>query len=62
MGSNSTGKFPAPYVNSVTEDDPYMKRVDLNHSGIGARASQMKMSVRPDGMAIGHVGGSAGSK
>lgn len=56
-GTSSTNKFPAPYVNSVNENDSYVIRVNQDMSEIGARKSAMPSDVASSGMAIQHVGG-----
>lgn len=56
MGDTSTSKFPGPYVNSVREDDPVVKRVNQNKGEIGSRASGMPGDMMTDGMGIVHVG------
>lgn len=57
MGSDSTSKFPAAYVNTVKEDDSVVIRVDQNKGEIGSRASGMPGSLDTSGMEIKHVGG-----
>lgn len=54
--SMSTGKFPAPYVDSVRENDSIVIRVDQDMSEIGARPSGMPKMMMTEGMAIQHVG------
>lgn len=56
---NSSGTFPAPYINDVKEDDSIMKRVDQDKNDIGARSSGMPKDVRSNGMTIDHTGKSA---
>lgn len=56
MGDNSTSKFPGPYINSVKEDDPVVKRVDQNKGEIGSRSSGMPGTMMTDGMSLEHVG------
>ena len=51
------GKFPSPYVNTVTEDDPLMERVHQDKLDIGARASGMPRDSK-NGVTISHVGSS----
>lgn len=54
---SAPGPF-APYVKSVTENDPIMKRVPQNHMDIGANSVSMPQGLmigeRPPG--IEHVG------
>lgn len=53
---SAPGPF-APYVKSVTENDPIMKRVPFNHMDVGANMTSMPgnmMSGSPG--AIEHVG------
>lgn len=57
MGSNSTDKFPGPYVNSIREDDPIIIRVNQDKGEIGSRTSGLPTSVRSENMGIEHVGG-----
>lgn len=54
--------FPRPTTNTTNEDDPIMKRVDLNKSEIGARPSGLPQgtAVKSNGLNIAHVGGSTG--
>ena len=47
---SAPGPF-APYVKSITADDPLMKRVPFNSMDIGANAASM-----PSGMMSGSVG------
>lgn len=56
--SNSTSKFPAPYVNSITENDSVVIRVDQDRAEIGSRASGLPKDVTSDKMNISHVGDS----
>lgn len=56
---DSTGRFPAPYQNDVKASDPIMKRVPMDHLGIGARASGMPKSAKMTEGSISHVGDSA---
>ena len=57
MAESAPGPF-APYVRSVTADDPIMKRVPQNSMDIGANATSMPQGLmigeRPPG--IEHVG------
>lgn len=55
--TNSTSKFPAPYVNSVNEDESYIVRVDQNKGEIGSRSSGMPKTMMTEKMNISHVGG-----
>lgn len=55
--TNSTSKFPAPYVNSVNEDESYIVRVDQNKGEIGSRSSGMPKTMLTDKLGIDHVGG-----
>lgn len=55
--SNSTSKFPSPYVNSVRENDPVVIRVDQDKGEIGSRASGLPKDVTSGQMSIDHVGG-----
>ncbi len=50
-------KFPGPYVNDCKEDDPMIKRVDMDYTGIASRKSGMPTTMT-NGMNIDHVGGS----
>jgi hypothetical protein len=56
--ADSTSKFPAPYVNSVTEGDSYVVMVDQNKGEIGSRPSGMPKTLMTEKMGIEHVGGS----
>ena len=51
------GKFPGPYVNSVSEEDSIMERVDQDKLGIGARNSGMPGDIK-NSVTISHVGSS----
>lgn len=55
--SNSTAKFPAPYVNTITENDSVVIRVDQDRGEIGSRASGLPKDVTSTTMGIEHVGG-----
>lgn len=55
--ADSTSKFPAPYINSVTEGDSYVVMVDQNKGEIGSRASGMPKTMETAKMGIDHVGG-----
>lgn len=55
--NNSTSKFPAPYVNSVSENDSLIIRVDQDKGEIGSRSSGMPGKLDTTGMGIEHVGG-----
>jgi hypothetical protein len=60
---DSTGKFPAPYLNDVKAEDPIMKRVGQDHLEIGARPSGMpKGDIKSGSMSISHVGSTATGK
>ena len=54
--SDSTSKFPAPYVNSITESDSMIVRVDQDRGEIGSRASGMPKDIKSEKMGIEHVG------
>lgn len=56
--TNSTSKFPAPYINSVDESESYVVKVDQNKGEIGSRASGMPKTMMTEKMSIDHVGGS----
>lgn len=55
--SNSTSKFPAPYVNAVSENDSVIIRVDQDKGEIGSRNSGLPKNVTSSQMSIEHVGG-----
>ena len=55
--SNSTSKFPAPYVNSISENDSLIIRVDQDKGEIGSRSSGLPKDVTSTTMSIDHVGG-----
>lgn len=55
--NNSTSKFPAPYVNSISENDSMIIRVDQDKGEIGSRSSGMPSKLDTSGMGIEHVGG-----
>lgn len=55
--TSSTSKFPAPYVNSVSEDTSVVVKVDQNKGEIGSRASGMPKTMLTEKMGIEHVGG-----
>jgi hypothetical protein len=56
--SNSTSKFPAPYVNTISENDSMIIRVDQDKGEIGSRTSGLpKGSITSSQMGIEHVGG-----
>jgi len=57
--SNSISKFPAPYINSVRENDPIVIRVNQDMGEIGSRKSGLPTDVKSTGMQIEHVGGKA---
>lgn len=56
MADNSISKFPAPYVDSVRENDPLVIRVDQDMGEIGSRPSGLPKDVRSQNMGIQHVG------
>lgn len=56
MDSTSTSKFPGPYVNKVSENDPVVIRVNQDKGEIGSRSSGMPSDLMTDGMSIEHVG------
>ena len=58
--STSTQKFPAPYVESVRENDPVVIRVNQDMGEIGSRASGLPKDVKAMGMTLSHVGSVAG--
>lgn len=58
----SETKFPGPYVNKCTIDDPIMIRVDLDKMDIGARTSGMPKGGIANDMNLEHVGNATGSK
>ena len=60
--ADSKGRFPAPYLSDVKEDDPIMKRVDQDKLEIGARSSGLPKSIKSEGTSISHVGDSASGK
>ena len=55
--SNSTSKFPAPYVNQISENDPVVIRVDQDVSEIGTRGTSLPKTLLTEKMGIEHVGG-----
>lgn len=55
--SKSTSAFPAPYVNTVSENDSYVIRVDQDKGEIGSRSSGLPKEVTSTSMGIEHVGG-----
>ena len=55
--SNSTSKFPAPYVSSISENDSLIIRVDQDKGEIGSRSSGLPKDVTSTTMGIEHVGG-----
>lgn len=55
--TNSTSKFPAPYINSVDENESYVNKVDQNKGEIGSRPSGMPKTMLTEKMGIEHVGG-----
>lgn len=60
--SNSTSKFPGPYVNSISEKDSVVIRVNQDMSEIGTRGDAVPKNVRSSGMMIEHTGMGPGSK
>lgn len=60
--SSSTSKFPGPYVNSVSERDSCVIRVNQDLSEIGTRGDAVPKDVRSERMGISHVGSGQGSK
>jgi len=59
--STSTGKFPAPYVDQVSENDSVVVRVDQDMGEIGSRPSGMPKSMMTERMGIVHIGGGTGA-
>jgi hypothetical protein len=55
--TSSTSKFPAPYVNSVSEEESYVVKVDQNKGEIGSRSSGMPKTMLTEKLGIEHVGG-----
>lgn len=55
--TKSTSSFPAPYVNSVSENDSYVIRVDQDNGEIGSRNSGMPKTMLTEKLTIEHVGG-----
>lgn len=55
----TTGRFPKAYVNDVKKD-PIMEYVPFDKLDIGARSSGLPKNVKPQGMGLDHVGGTAG--
>lgn len=55
--SNSIGKFPAPYIDSVNERESCVVRVDQDRGEIGSRPSGMPSMMMTERMGIQHVGG-----
>ena len=55
--NNSTSKFPAAYVNSISENDSVVVRVNQDKGEIGARPSGMPSKLLTENMGIEHVGG-----
>lgn len=53
-------KFPSPYVSTIREQDPYMKRVDQDHGEIGSRPSGMPGAMIDGSLEIKHVGNGTG--
>ncbi len=60
--STSTSKFPSPYVNSISEKDAYVIRVNQDLSEIGTRGDAIPKNVTSGSMGISHVGSGQGSK
>lgn len=54
--STSTGKFPAPYVDQVRENDSVVVRVDQDMGEIGSRPSGLPKTMMTEKMGIVHVG------
>jgi len=54
-------RFPGPYINTTTADDPMMIRTDMDKMGIGANNAGLPKSVNAEDMKLKHVGGSLGS-
>ena len=54
--SSEKGSFPAPYLNSVREEDPIMKRVPMDTLDIGARKSGLPKGGISNNVTINHVG------
>lgn len=54
--SNSTNKFPGPYVNTIRESDPVVIRVNQDRGEIGSRASGLPKDITSSQMNIEHVG------
>ena len=48
--------FPAPTYNRLIENDPQIKRVNLDNAEWGARKSAMPKNIK-NGMTIKHVSG-----
>lgn len=53
----SISKWPSPYINSVSEDDSVVIRVNQDMGEIGSRKSGLPTSVKSERMSISHVGG-----
>lgn len=54
--SKSISKFPGPYVNSVSEFDSVVIRVNQDLSEIGTRGDAVPKNVTSERMQIRHVG------
>jgi hypothetical protein len=54
--SKSISKFPGPYVNSVSESDPVVIRVNQDMSEIGTRGDAVPKNVTSSQMGIKHIG------
>ena len=54
-------RFPAPYLNDTTANDPIMERVPMDTTGIGATSAGLpKGGVNSGSMSIKHTDGSMG--
>lgn len=56
---NSSGTFPAPYINDVKEDDSIMIRVNQDKLEIASRSSGLPKDIASSGMNLDHVGSGA---
>ena len=56
---NSSGTFPAPYINDVKEDDSIMIRVGQDKMDIASRSSGLPKEITSGSMNIEHVGSGA---
>ena len=53
---NSTSKFPTPYVNTITENDPIVVRVNQDMSEIGTRGDAIPKNMgNSERMSLEHV-------